>query len=147
MSQYLYGLLGVCVILLITEQIGEYRIQTKWDLEKARLETIAKQEKQRDKEANVAIEKQHKKDIEYAKSQAGKRAISDWLKSHCMLPSGASVSGSSDCKTESTAKPNDTAGQSGTSNRIEEFAQGCALDALQVLNWQEWAIREGLEVK
>lgn len=144
MTRYLYGAIAFTIMLLGAVLYGEHRVQVKWDLERARQATIATLAKEADEAARKAIEDKHKKDIEHAKSQAGRTAISNWLKSHGMLPDGSPVSGSGGGQTNCTGKPDGTASQSGTSGRIEEFAEGCALDALHVLRWQEWAVREGL---
>lgn len=144
---YIYGLAALCVLLLGVEQYGEHRVNVKWDLERARLVTIAVQAAATDKAANKAVEDQHKKDIENAKSKAGRAAVAAWVKSHGLLPSGPQMPNPGCGQTDGTGGPDDPAGQSGVGERIAEFAEGCALDALKVLNWQEWAIREGLEVK
>lgn len=142
---YLYGLLAIIVLIFAVEQYGEHRIQSKWDIETARLQGIAKEAERRNKENISAIEAQHKKDIEHAKSKAGKSAVSDWLKSHGLLPDGSAVSGSGSCEAQSTTKPNGKPEESGTGNGIKAFATDCALDALHVLMFQEWVKREGMD--
>lgn len=143
----LAGFVIVAFILVGIEQYGEYRIQEKWDLERARNEAVAQQEAERDKQANAATEAQRKKDIENAKSEAGRTALNNWLRKHGLLPDGSPVSGSGGGQTNCTGKPDGTTGQSGSGERIADFARGCALDALHVLQWQEWAMREGIETR
>lgn len=146
MTRYLYGAVALCLMLVGAVLYGEHRVQVKWDLERARQATIAALAREADEAARKADAEQRKKDIENAKSKAGRTAISNWLKSHGLLPDGSPVSGSGGGQTDCTGKPDGAAGQSGTSGRIEEFAEGCALDALHVLRWREWAIREGLKI-
>lgn len=147
MTRYLYGAAALILLLIGAVLYGEHRVQVKWDLERARQETIAALAREADEAARKAIEDKHKKDVEYAKSQAGRAVLAAWLKSHGLLPDGSPVSGSGGGQTNCTSKPDGTAGQPGTGGQIEEFAEGCALDALHVLRWQEWAVREGLEVR
>ena len=144
---YLYGIIAALLILAGIEQYGEHRVQAKWDLERARNEAVAKQEAERDKQAGIAAEEQRKKDIENAKSEGGRIVLNNWLRKHGLLPDGSAVSGSDSDKTNCTCNPDDTADQSGAGERIAELAEGCALDALHVLQWQEWAIREGIKSK
>jgi hypothetical protein len=144
---YLYGTIAVFLILAGVEQYGEHRVQIEWDLERARNKAIAQQEAERDKQANAATEAQRKKDIENAKSEGGRIVLNNWLRKHGLLPDGSPVSGSGSNQTNCTGNPNDTSDQSGTGERIADFARGCALDALHVLQWQEWSIREGLETR
>lgn len=140
-------LAALCALLLGVEQYGEHRVQVKWDLERERQEAVAQQEAERDKQANAATEAQRKKDIENAKSEAGRIALNNWLRKHGLLPDGSPVSGSCSGKANCPSKPDGASGQSGSGERIADFARGCALDALHVLQWQEWAIREGLETR
>lgn len=144
---YLATIVIVMLLLLGVEKYGEHRVQVAWDLERARNEAIAQQEAERDKQANAATEAQRKKEIENAKSEGGRIVLNNWLRKHGLLPDGSPVSGSSGGQANCTGKPDDTTGKSGSGERIEDFARGCALDALHVLQWQEWAIREGLETR
>jgi hypothetical protein len=144
MTRYLYGAAALCLLVLGSVLYGEHRVQVKVDLERERQETIAALARETDKAAKAADAEQHKKDIEHAKSQAGRTAIAAWLKSHGLLPDGSPVSGPGGCEADSAGGSDGAPGQSGTGGRIEKFAEGCALDALHVLRWQEWAIREGL---
>ena len=147
MNRYLYGLLALATWTLGSVMYGEHRVQVKWDSERGRQQTVADIAAETDRKARDAIAKQHEKDVENAKSQAGRIVLAAWLKSHGLLPDGSPVSGSGGGQTDCTGKPDGTAGQSGTGGRIEEFAEGCALDALHVLRWREWAVREGLEIR
>lgn len=145
--------LGVGIALMIlmlvgAEQYGEHRVQAQWDLEVARFAAIAKQEKEENEKTNEAIEAQHKKDIEHAKSEAGKSAITDYLRRHRMLPASPPVRNEGDCaKTEDTKVVDAPTCECGTSSSIEEFAGRCGQDALTILNFQEWVVREGLDVE
>jgi len=138
---YLYGSLAILLALAGVEQYGEHRVQTKWDIETAKLQALAEQAKRQDKEITAALETQHLKDIQHAKSEAGKRAIADYLKSHGLLHSEGNCS-----QTQGSGVSSGSAVESGTSADIAEFANACAHDAQIVLDWQSWAIREGLEV-
>lgn len=126
---------------------GEHRVQTEWDLDKARQKVIAEQARETDKAANAAIEDKHRKDVEYAKSQAGRSALAAWLKSHGLLPDGSPMPGSGGGKTDGAAPSDgrpDT--ESGLADRIKEFAGKCRDGAQMNVEWREWAVREGLKV-
>jgi hypothetical protein len=138
---YLYGSIAILLALLGIEQYGEHRVQVKWNLETARLEALADQARQQSMAINKVIDAQHQKDIENAKSEAGKSAVRDYLKSHSLLHTEGNCG-----QAQSPAKPDEPASEPGTDASIEEFAGRCAQDALTVLNWQEWAKREGLEI-
>lgn len=141
MTRYLYALAILCAWTGVAVLYGEHRMQIEWDLEIARQEAKAEQARDADLAARKADEDQHRKDIENAKSKAGRAAVAAWVKSHGLLPDGA-------CRgqADGTGEFDGSAGQSGTGDSIEEFARGCALDAQHVLRWQEWAVREGLEI-
>lgn len=142
------GIALIVMVLFGVEQYGEHRIQTKWDLEVARLEAVAKQEKESNEKTNKAVEAQHKKDIEHAKSEAGKSAIADYLRRHRMLPVSVPVRNEDNStETESTKVVDAPTCECGTSSSIEEFAGRCGQDALTILNFQEWVVREGLDVE
>lgn len=142
------GIALIVITLVGAEQYGEHRIQAQWDLEVARLDAVSKQAKESNKKTNEAIDAQHKKDIEYAKSEAGKSAIADYLRRHRLLPASAPVrDADSGAKTESTQVADAPACECGTRSSIEEFAGRCGQDALTILNFQEWVIREGLETE
>ena len=138
---YLYGAIAILIALLGIEQYGEHRVQTRWDIETARLQAISDQEKRQDKEITAILEAKHLKDIQYAKTQAAKSAIADYVKSHGLLHSEGGCS-----QTASSGVSNGTPSESGTSADIEEFASACAHDAQIVLDWQEWALRENLPI-
>lgn len=135
---YLYGSAAIVLLLLGVEQYGEHRVQVLWDLEKARLETIAKQEKETDRKAIDAINEQHKKDIENAKSKAGRDAVRNYI-------NGLLHSKGDSNQTQSAEGISQSASQCGVSMEVEEFGQRCAQDAMTILRFQEWVQREGLE--
>jgi hypothetical protein len=138
---YLYGSIAILIALLGIEQYGEHRVQTRWDIETARLQAIADQEKRQDKEITAILEAKHLKDIQHAKSEAGKSAVRDYLKSHGLLHSEGSNS-----QTTCSGVPNESTSESGIGGSIEEFAGRCAQDSLTILEWQEWAQRENLPI-
>ena len=149
MRDILFALAAIFVLVLWAEQYGEHRIQTKWNDETIRLETIANEAIKRNEENLNALNLQHKKDIELAKSQAGRAAIAAWLKSRGLLPDGSPVQPRCDGdKAESPEVPDggpDPEPVIGIG--IEEFAADCAKGALMNMDWREWAIREGLEAE
>jgi hypothetical protein len=116
---------------------GSHHVQKKWDLENERLQTIADLAiVQRDAAARTVAE-QHKKDIEHAKSQAGRTAIATWLKSHGLLPDGTPVSGSGGGQNAGSRVTDAAGGEHGTGGSIEGFALRCGEDALTVEAWQQ----------
>lgn len=147
MNQTIAAIIAMIVILICAEQYGEHRIQVQWDKDKAVREALLNKEKRTNKETIDALNTQHEKDVKSATSKAGRDAVSAWLKSHGLLPNGDRLSSSGDSKAESAKVPDGEPLKSESSNRLEEFAIGCAKDALKVMDWQEWAIRENLEVE
>ena len=139
---YLYGSIAILLLLLGVEQYGEHRVKTQWDLESARLQALADQAKNQDKEINAVLEEQHRKDIQNAKSEAGKSAIREYIRTHGMLH----IEGSNN-QAQNSSGVNDASSQCGTSLEVEEFATRCGEDALKILRFQEWAIRENLEIE
>lgn len=139
---YLYAALAAIAILIGVEQFGEHRIQTLWDLETERIEAIAKQEKENDRKAIDAISEQHRKDIQNAKSEAGKSAVREYLRTHGMLPSQGS-----DNQAANTEGISNSSCKCGASVETEEFAERCGEDALKLLRVTEWALRESLEAE
>lgn len=128
---------------------GKASVQVLWDTEKAKQKEAADQENLRDEAARLATEAKHKKEIEYAKSQAGRIAIADWLKSHGLLPDGSPLRGSigGGSEAEGAQVIDGASGQCRAGGSIEEFAGRCARDAITVESWQDWAKREGLEAE
>jgi len=147
MNQYLIGAFVVITVLIGVEQYGEHRIQVQWDKDKAVREALLNNEKRTNKETIDALNTQHEKDIKSATSKAGRDAVSNWIKSHGLLPNGDRVSSRGDGKAESPKVSDGESLKSEPSNRLEEFAIGCAKDALKVMDWQEWAKRENLEIE
>jgi hypothetical protein len=139
---YLYGSIAILIALLGVEQYGEHRVEVRWDLEKARLQALADQTKRQDKEITAILESQHLKDIQNAKSEAGKRAIADYLKSHGLLHAEGNCS-----QAQSTGGITNSTCECGVSVEVESLAARCGEDALKILRFQEWIQREGLETQ
>jgi hypothetical protein len=149
MNNIIAAIVVVIVVALAGYTAGSMNVQKKWDIEKARVETVAKESEKHNKEANDAIAKQHEKDISAAKTEAGRAAVRDWLKSHGVLPSGAPVR-DKDCgaKSESTGAPverSDTESIAGAG--IERFALECARGAIMNMDWRDWAVRNNLQAE
>lgn len=144
---YLLAGIAVILILLGVEQWGEHRVQVEWDKETAARIAITGQAKRQSAEAANDVEEQHKKDIEYAKSQAGRAAVADFLRRHGLLPDGSPVSvARGDGQAEVPVRTDGAACESGFAERIKEFAARCLHDARKVEMCMEWAKRENLEV-
>jgi sRNA-binding protein len=135
------GVVAICFIIFAIDQNGANRVQARWDAETARFKLVAKQAEEQNKAVNKAINEQHKKDIDYAKSEAGKSAIRDYLKSHSLLPNSCSS------QTNSTSLPYATGSELQPGGSLEEFAGRCAQDAITVGDWQERAKREGFKIE
>ena len=148
-SIYKYiGIIAAVLLLLIgVEQYGEHRVQIEWDKDIAIRAALLEAETQQNAKNVATITEQYKKDIEHAKSQAGRAAIADFLRRHGLLPSGAPVQPVSSSQTQGTQGADGAGGQCGPGSGVEEFAINCAKDAVTVGAWQEWAVREGLETQ
>ena len=140
---YLYAALAAMALLIGAEQFGEHRIQALWDIETERLEAVAEQVKVDDENDRIAIAERHRRDIQNAKSEAGRKAIRNYIRTRGMLPTNPAACG----QTDGAGGADGAAAEPGLGNSLEEFASRCGQDALKVLAWQEWAIRQGLEVK
>jgi hypothetical protein len=136
MNQWLIGLVVLATALFAAEWHGRHTVQTKWDIEKAKYAAVAKADADRNEKNLAALGDKYKKEIEHAKSEASRNAVSTWLKSHGLLPSFAG------CKAEVPKGADGATGESGT---IERFADACISDARKVEMCTEWAMREGLE--
>lgn len=147
MKRALVALLALVVMCASMYYLGASHVQKKWNEERARLETAAAINAKIDKAAREEVQRQHNKEINYAKSQAGRAAINRWLHEHGLLPDGTKMPKPSSPETESAKGANGTASQCRTGGGIESFAERCAEDALKVESWQNWAIRENLEVE
>ena len=117
--------------------LGASHVQHTWDLERERQNTAAELADKQSDAARRATDEQHKKDIEHAKSQAGRTAIVTWLKSHGLLPDGAPVSGSGGGQNAGSRVTDAAGGEFGTGGGIEGFALRCGEDALTVEAWQQ----------
>lgn len=136
MLVFLVGLSGICYYS------GASHVQKKWDIDKAERAAVVAHELELDAKVLADLKDKYKTEVEYAKSKAGRDAITNYIRTHGMLcaESGVhqtNVSGGSDA----------TSGESGTSGRLAEFTARCADDARRVRMCTEWAIREGLPVK
>lgn len=121
---------------------GKSTVQTAWDLEKARMDAVSKQVMEQNESTIKALKDKHLKEVAYAKSEAGRIAVNRWIREHGLLQP---TNDSSQAKSASTS--NEASCKCGIGSSLEEFTLNCGLDALQVEGWQEWAIREGLEVE
>lgn len=140
---YLYVALAAMFLLVGVEKFGEHRIQSMWDIERAILEDKAKQAEFDDAKIRNAIEVQHRKDIQNAKSESGRIAIRGFLRARSMLPDHTAKR----CQADSAEGADGSTGESRTGDGLEKFANRCGQDALKVLAWQEWAMRQGLAVE
>lgn len=144
MNQWLIGLVVLVAALFAAEWHGRYTVQAKWDTDKAERAAVSKAEADRNEKNLAALGDKYKKEIEYAKSEASRNAVSTWLKSHGLLPDGTPVRG-----TGGEAKvpkiPDGATSESGAAERIQGFADRCIRDARKVELCTEWAVREGLE--
>jgi hypothetical protein len=144
-QKYWKPILGA-LIIFGAEMVGEHRVQVKWNAESARLTVIAQQAKDQDTAARKSIEAQHKKDIEYAKSEAGKSAVREYLRTHGLLSTCVPVPSAGSGQAQSPGVPSD--GQDpkpGARIDIQEFATECAKGALMNIEWREWALKEDLK--
>lgn len=145
------GLLGAIVFAWlyhghIKYEEGKASVQILWDSEKAKQKEAADNERLRDEAARKATEAKHKKEIEYAKSEAGKRAVAEYLRSIGLLSDGPAVRPLGDSgQAKDPQGPDDSGSEQRLSGFLEEFAGRCAQDAITIGNFQEWINQEGIE--
>lgn len=140
---YLYSALAALAILIGVEQFGEHHVRSQWDTDIAVRQGVAEAEAERNKRNLADLQAKYKKDIEYAKTQASKRAVADYLRTHGMLPVCPAVQPGASGQTDI---PSSTDGAASQYEAIERFAARCIDDARKVEMCAEWAIREGLPV-
>lgn len=125
---------------------GKASVQILWDSEKKKQKEAADKERARDEAARKLIEAKHKKEIEYAKSEAGKRAVVEYIRSIGLLSDGSTLRSLGDSgQAEGSKGADGPACERSTSQSIEEFAGRCAQDAITIINFQEWINQEGIE--
>ena len=148
----LYKIL-VAFVLLFALIVGSWaagyvHVKNKWNADIAVRETLQKAEKDSNKVTLETLNSQHSKDIENAKSQAGRAAVNKWLIDNRVLSDSLPVceaTGSS--KANGASVPDAGSEEQEPRRSIAEFALRCAQDALIVTDWQLWAIRESLPIK
>ena len=129
---------------------GQADIQDKWNIEESAEQKAKDEAVKLNEDAKHANELQHQKDIDAAKTQAGRAAIDGYLTTHGLLPAGATLHCEQSANHDqaiSASGVNAATSEQGTSYSIAEFAGRCASDALSLMRWQEWATREQLPVK
>ena len=128
---------------------GKAEVQAEFDTHLAADQAAVNEAVKLSEEINGIVQKQHEADINFVQSKAGTDAVNRYLASHGLLPSSGSM-----CGEQSGAggqalslKLNDaTSGKPRIGDSNTEFAKRCATDALAVLVWQEFAVRNGLPV-
>ena len=148
MNQYIIGAVAIILLLLGIEQYGEHRVQVQWDTEKAKIQAVSDAEKARNLKTIAELNEQHKREVEYAKSKAGRDAVNRWLREHGLLSDGAEMR---DCASPSAS---DRTGLSdagreeqGTGTSLEGFAINCADDASRLTDWQTLCKYQGCVVE
>jgi len=121
---------------------GADHVQRRADIEQAKREAAVAQQQQQIKESNDAVKSKIQADAAVAISKAGRAAVVAYVSSVWML-SPASCHQQAVSSSGVDAAP----GESGTSERLADFANRCARDALTVLQWQEWATGQGLKTE
>jgi hypothetical protein len=145
---YLYAVLVLLAIALGCEQWGEHRIQVKWDQDKAVREAQLETEKKHNQETVDDLNDKWKKTLDTAIGKAGRAAIDRFLREHGLLPSGLPVQPNPGAVQAQGPQVSDgAADQPGAGSGLAEFATGCALDALKVMDWQELCVRQHCEVE
>lgn len=119
---------------------GEHRVQIKWDAANAVAAAAKEKADGVDAEARAALVKQHMEDLNYAKSEAGKQAIRDYLRTHRLYNTCGSTP-------QVPQGADGTTSQRGDATALEQFAGRCRADAQKVRLCTQWAIREQLEVE
>ena len=144
---YLYAAIVAIIILFGVEQWGEHVVQVKWDQDVAVREALLAKTKQENEESRNADKLQYEKDQRAATSKAGRDAIARFLRDHGLLPNGDRVQPiTGDVQAPGQQGTDGTPEEPGTSGALERFATDCALDALQVMRWQDMCKANRCEV-
>ena len=139
----LFSLLFTSVACLFVYQ----HVKGQWNADIKVREALLKSELASNKVTLESLNTQHTKDIENAKTKAGRAAVNKWIADNWVLPDRLPV-----CQTTGTDKTINTGVSDGKSGEqrpwggITEFAVRCAKDALKVTDWQELAIRENWKI-
>lgn len=147
MNQYLIGIIVILFLILGIEQYGEHRIQTKWDIDIAQREAVAKHDKEENTKNLADLKDKWKKEKKDAESEAGKRAVAKYLRSIGLLPSGIPVRKCDGSQADIPQGTDSTSSESGLTERITQLAGRCIEDARRVEMCAQWAIRENLPVE
>jgi len=139
---------GLTGIYALGYSNGADNVQDKWDIEKAKIQSVADAEKARNLKTVADLNDKHKKEIEHAKSESGRAAVNRWLREHGMLPSGITVRGcGSPSSADSSKVPDAGREEQGTSGGIDGFAINCADDASRLTDWQTLCKSQGCFVE
>lgn len=125
-------------------ETGKAEIQSAWNIEEAQEKEAQDEAAKLNDETNKIVQQQHAADVAATQSAAGRAAVDSYIATHGLLPSAACGSGQA-VSTERIDATAQKLGTSASSQELREFTQRCAADALTVLEWQEWVVREGLD--
>jgi len=136
-----YKLLSIILATLLVFgagfALGVLQTQTDYKVDNAVRTALLKFETDRNLKVGQDLTKQYGKDVEYAKSKAGRAALARWLDDHGLLPDGSKVSGDGDqAPVDCPEVPHGSSEEQSTGGRIEEFAADCADDASRLMDWQ-----------
>jgi hypothetical protein len=138
----------LCGALFGAERYGEHVVQMKWDQDTAVRLALLNKVKQENKEALDANRKQYEKDKQAAASKAGRDAVARYMAERGLLSTCNRLSsGPGDVSAQSSGRTDESAKEPGTGAALESFTTDCALDALQVMRWQELCKANRCEVE
>ena len=138
----------LCGALFGAVLYGKHIVQVKWDQDVAVRLALMNKTKQENKEALDENRKQYEKDKFAATSQAGHDAVARYIRERGLLPTCNRLSsGPGDVSAQSSGGTDESAKEPGTGAALESFATDCALDALQVMRWQELCKANRCEVE
>jgi hypothetical protein len=141
------GLLAITIIVIAIDQHGANRVQARWDKAIVAAEQAKQKADAEDKAARLASAEQYRRDIENAKSQAGRAAVDKYIRDHGLLPACIPVPGAGGVAGNGSTGTDGTTGKPGTGEILAEFATACGKDALKVMRWQEFAIAHNFKVE
>lgn len=147
MNQYIAGFVVIVVILLGVEQYGEHRIQSKWDVDIAEREAVAKHDKEENAKNLADLKDKWKKEKKDAESEAGRRAVAKYLRDAGLLPSGLPVRKCDSGQANIPQGTDSTTSESGLAERITQLAERAIEDARRVEMCTQWAARENLPIE
>ena len=138
----------VMTLCAVSYMAGGNAVREEWNKEKAVRAALLDAEKKRNLKTVAELKDKHQKEMDHAKTKAGRDAVNRWLREHCLLPSQLQVR---DCGSKAPADrakvPDGRGEEQRTGGGIEGFAINCADDASRLTDWQTLCKSQGCVVE